>query len=389
MAISDTIKNLKDNLPKPDEQKATPINALPEYEIRTMKDDLAELSIEKLEKEAKGVKAPEEIVVVSKPWRKKKEITPLPPVKTKRKRAPLPSAEELLMKKPELAKRLKKELPKPPEIKPPELDKPKVKPSPPPIETKVRKKPKLIIVLTITILILAGVAAFLYWQGKQPSSPEQPITEEPGPEEPQPPGPERPELSIPFLIPANKTKILSLTPESSLLEALKTEAQLEQATGIFKRIIILKQAQTEEEKEHLSLAKIFQRLEINIPPYALAELKENYNLILYSQNGKTRLGLITETENPENLKEQLRFWEETMFNDLKNMFLGEIPGGVATSKFQDNIYSPIGETGKEIPVRYINFPEPDLTIDYAIVNNLFVLTTSKESMHRIIDRILP
>jgi hypothetical protein len=382
MAISDTIKNLKDNLPKPEEQKATPINTLPEYEIRTMKDDLAELTVEKLEKEAKGTKAPEEIVVVSKPWRKKKEITPPPPVKTERKRAPLPSAEELLMKKPELAKRLKKELPKPPEVKPLEPAKPEAKPSPPPVEAKGRKKPKLIIILIIAILILAGVVAFFYWQGKQPSSPEQPTTEEPGPEEPQPPGPEQPELSIPFLIPANKTKILSLSPESSLLEALKTEAQLEETTGIFKRIIILKQARTEERKEHLSLTNIFQRLGINILPYALAELKENYNLILYSQNGKTRLGLITEIENPENLKEQLRFWEETMFNDLKNMFLGETPGGTATSKFHDNIY-------KEIPIRYINFPEPDLTIDYAIVNNLFVLTTSKESMYRIIDGILP
>ena len=385
MAISDTIKNLKDNLPKPEEQEATPINALPEYEIRTMKDDLAELTIEKLEKEAKGTKgakAPEEIVVVSKPWRKKKEITPPPPIKIERKRAPLPSTEELLMKKPELAKRLKKELPKPPEMKPPEPAKPEAKPSPPPIEAKVRKKPKLKIVLIIAILILAGVAGFLYWRGKQSSPPEQPVTEEPGPEEPQPPGPERPELLIPFLIPANKTKILSLTPESSLLKALKTEAQLEQATNTFKRIIILKQAQAEEEREHLSLINVFQRLRISIPPYTLAELKENYNLILYSQNGKTRLGLITEIENSENLKEQLRFWEETMFNDLKNMFLGEIPGGVATSKFQDNIY-------KEIAIRYINFPEPDLTIDYVIVNNLFVLTTSKESIYRIIDRILP
>lgn len=382
MAISDTIKNIKDNLPKPEEQEATPINALPEYEIRTMKDDLAELTIEKLEKEAKGAKAPEEIVVVSKPWRKKKEITPPPPVKTERKRAPLPSTEELVMKKPELAKRLKKELPKPPEMKPPEPAKPEAKPSPPPVEAKVRKKPKLIIVLIIAILILAGVAAFLYWRGKQPSPPEQPITEEPEPEEPQPPGPERPELLIPFLIPANKTKMLSLSPESSLLKALKTEAQLEQATNTFKRIIILKQVPTEEEKEHLSLTKIFQRLRINIPPYALAELKENYNLILYSQNGKTRLGLITEIENPENLKEQLRFWEETMFNDLKNMFLGEIPGGAATSEFQDNVY-------KETAIRYLNLPDPDLTIDYAIVNNLFVLTTSRESMYRIIDRILP
>jgi hypothetical protein len=175
--------------------------------------------------------------------------------------------------------------------------------------------------------------------------------------------------------------MLSLSPESSLSEALKTEAQLEQATGTFKRIIILKQAQAEEGKKHLSLTKIFQRLRINIPSYALAELKENYNLILYSQNGKTRLGLITEIENAENLKEQLRFWEETMFNDLKNMFLGEIPKGAATSKFNDNIY-------KEIPIRYINFPEPDLTIDYAIINNLFVLTTSKESMYKIIDRAL-
>lgn len=338
------IKDIRNNLPKFTNEKGVLINALPEYTIRTMKDDLARLSLKELEKEAKET---EEAKALREKIKEKEVIPPekLPVVPSK---APLPSAEELITKKAE-------ELPSPPKPSLPKKEKPVV---------PMAKRPKILIFLIIIFLILLGVGIFFYWQGK-----EQPLPLEPEPEpQPQPVHPSE------SLIPVDEVTTTSISAQLNLLELLKQEAELEQTPGSFRRIAILK-----NEKEFFSLNELLQNLEISIPPYALAELKENYTLVLYNQNGKRHLVLITEVENPDNLKEQLRFWEETMIEDLKNFFLGESLGEPATPDFQDNIY-------QEIPIRYINFPEPDLTIDYAIIKDVFILTTSRESIYRIIDK---
>ena len=69
-----------------------------------------------------------------------------------------------------------------------------------------------------------------------------------------------------------------------------------------------------------------------------------------------------------------------MADDLKNLFLFKKPGDPTTKSFKDNRYN-------NVDIRYINFPGPDVTIDYAISNDLFILSTSKESMYNIIDRL--
>lgn len=288
-----------------------PINILPEYKLRTMKDDLASLS---------------------------------------------PAL-------PEEPKPLGPEPPKPP--------KPEPIPEPVKIEpAKPKKKSRLLPVLLI-ILIIVAIGGFLYWFGSKPEKPkpQPPIIEQPTPSEP--------------LITVDETKILSLSSEIGLAELIKQEIEKSQTIETFKRIVILR-----NEAEFLFLNELIEGLNISIPPYALAELKDNYTLVVYSQDGKRRLGLVVETKNADNLKEQLRFWEQTMVNDLKNFHLIETLGQPATSGFQDNIYPPISPTGKQANIRYINFPEPGLTIDYTVMENLFILMTSKESMHRAIDRIV-
>lgn len=384
MLIPEDIKNIKKNLPfkATENEKGDPINALPEYKIRTMKGDLAELGLVKLEKEAKIPQPSEKIEVISKPLVEKREP----------KRAPLPSAEELVTEK--AVEPIPAPPPSPPQHPPAPvnlpIEKEEVKPAKKPVKKPVYRKPiyqpdfikairskkrlKFLVILIIIFLVLFGIGSFFYWQGKKQPSPPKPVTENQQPEKPKP---------SESLIAAEEIKTPFLIGKGSLLELLKKEAGTDQPASTFKRIAVLK-----NEKEFLSLNEVLQELEITPPPYVLTELKENYNLVLYSsQNGKKHLGLITEVKNSTNLKEQLRFWEETMVNDLRNIFL-TTPGQPAASKFQDNIYPPTAEAGKQAAIRYINFPEPDLTIDYAIMGSFFVLTTSKESMYKIIDRIM-
>lgn len=343
----------KINLPEPEEKQGTSINALPEYEIRTMKDDLAKLGLEKLEKEAISAQAspaPDELPIID---------------DEKIKKPSLPSIEELIIKQPpEPRPQIQKlEIPEPPHFAKALENKPKPAIPLPPAPKKKKSKSILLPILIIIIIILAGIGGIFYWQNRK-NPPLPPIEEN-----------EEPELSE-SLIPVEKTKIISLDNQTSVSAVLQQEALSEESPGTIKRIAILK-----NETEFLSLIDLFQELEINIPSSVLTEIKENYTLVLYSQNGKSHLGLVAEIKNISNLQEQLRLWEQTMVNDLKNFFLSEEPGLSATNEFQDNIYN-------NVSIRYINFPEPNITIDYALTDNLFILLTSKESMYEIIDRIV-
>lgn len=317
------------------------LNSLPDYKIRTMKDDLAKLA-GKSEGDIKPMKKaapPEELPIAPKPFK-----------------APLPSAEELITKV-SIPKTKKVELPRPPQSKitPSQTEPVKIK----------KIKTKLLIILIIILLIIAGVGGFLYWYGKEkPESP--PAEEEYQPEIPQP---------SEYLIPAEETKIISLGT-SSLSELLKQEAQLDQPINSFKRIAVLK-----NENNFLSLSELFQELEINCPPYFLPQLKENYNIFLFNQETGKRLLLIAETENIDNLREQLTIWEETMLEDFKNFYPIDKPGQPASENFLDDIY-------QDIAIRYINLPFSTLTINYTIINNFLIIGTSKEAIYTAIDSVL-
>ena len=79
--------------------------------------------------------------------------------------------------------------------------------------------------------------------------------------------------------------------------------------------------------------------------------------------------------------EDLKIWEDTIKYDLEPLFLEEQIPASLTEEFQDNAY-------RNIAIRYMNFPGPDLSIDYALAANKLVITTSRESMYAAIDVLL-
>jgi len=52
-----------------------------------------------------------------------------------------------------------------------------------------------------------------------------------------------------------------------------------------------------------------------------------------------------------------------------------------TSSFQDNIY-------RGISIRYQNFPTADISFDYAVLKNKFIVATSKQAMYAILEKLL-
>ncbi|MFH0805816.1 MAG: hypothetical protein V1901_02990 [Patescibacteria group bacterium] len=108
---------------------------------------------------------------------------------------------------------------------------------------------------------------------------------------------------------------------------------------------------------------------------------DNYNLFLYNNGEENRAGLIIKMGQSPDLVENLKAWEDTITNDIQPLIFKDESLEPATEEFQDNIY-------KEVSMRYLNFPTSDLSVDYAIIGDKLVITTSKDSMYAIIDALI-
>lgn len=173
------------------------------------------------------------------------------------------------------------------------------------------------------------------------------------------------------LIAVDETETIELTigQESLLVDKLKSAAAREQPLNTFKRILVKLVNQTD--KHYADLGVLISSLGASLPENV--SLEENYTLFFYSQLEGNRLGLVIDTE--ENLN------EETIVDDLKPLLLKDETLAPFTKEFQDNAY-------QDIAIRYINFPNPDLSIDYAVVGDKLVIATSRESMYAVIDALL-
>jgi len=384
------------------------INSLPEYKIRTMEGDL-----DKLEGKTSP---PEELPIVIAPKIEKPLVEPLeiPPVKPLEIPSIKPIDVHLTTPEPPLPQQAKIETPTPtptPKTKLitksvlPEIED-FIVPTPPPqpitesIKTektrieelkkelkteKIEKlktenifesesyaktgKKTLWLLLSGIILLILIILGFLYWQGLRAET-----NQTPPPiinNEPQIPDP---------LISVDETKTLKIENNISLLILLEDEPNIN-PLKTFRRIVPIKFSAITGKEEILTLSDLIKELNISVYPYVLSEFKNNYTLVLYGQEeNEKRLGLIIEVNNSDNVRTQSKLWEPTMAENLYNLFLGEQPQIFTNKNFSDGDH-------REIPIRFINFPSPDISMDYAVLNNLFIFSTSKESIRAIIDRV--
>lgn len=194
--------------------------------------------------------------------------------------------------------------------------------------------------------------------------------------------PEKTEPEIPVsLIEVDETDIIEIKQgeESDLVEKLKQVFLYEPEKGVLKRVLVKKE--TPEKYYFISFEEFFEIMGLNIPVDIVNNLDAKYTLFIYLQGGGNMFGFVVEAGASEDLEDNLRAWEKTMAEDLKPIFLDHKLEEPATEEFQDNIY-------KDVSIRYLNFSDPSLTIDYAVVGEYLIVTTSKESMYGVIDRIL-
>jgi len=142
---------------------------------------------------------------------------------------------------------------------------------------------------------------------------------------------------------------------------------------------------SDDEIEHAELlsSEIIDGLGLAMPNNIYGSISEDYNLFFYGQpSGESRVVLIFKLTNSD-IEDHMISWESTMIYDLENLFLGQSHGEPATENYQDNFY-------KNIHIRYLNLPEPSLTMDHAVVisQDYLILTTSREAAWATVDKLL-
>ena len=183
------------------------------------------------------------------------------------------------------------------------------------------------------------------------------------------------------LIHIDETETINVSEDETdtIYNKLVSAATKSQSNGTIRRVLVRVNG---AEAKYLTLDELIQSLGITLP--FTGGSAADYTLIFYSQAEGNRLGIIINTaiagSTTEELRQILRGQEAVMKDTLKPLFLGAAAPDPASAEFLDNTYN-------EAAVRYLNFPDPSLTYDYAIVGNKFIITTSRDSIYAVIDKI--
>lgn len=192
-------------------------------------------------------------------------------------------------------------------------------------------------------------------------------------------------VSLKPLIPVDGTEVLELSAgnQELFLDKLKSAVLKEQATSTFRHILIKLVSQAEIKYADISYLALGLPTRVEQEIATSVSTGENYTLFSYSQPTGNRLGMaIKMATTSEAVFNDLRIWEQTLTNDtLKLLLLKDRIPAPSADGFRSNIY-------RDVAIRYLNFPDPDLSVDYAVIGDKLIIATSRESMFRTIDVLL-
>jgi hypothetical protein len=184
-------------------------------------------------------------------------------------------------------------------------------------------------------------------------------------------------------------------PQSVLLDAIKSSTivarkvqAVEAEIGIGTTSVVLK---SDELLSRLAVAypsimkPVFGEQDSHIYSYGQTESFNTKGVLTPNALPSYRLVIVSEVKDSAVTLASLRAWETTMANDLNSLFELNYKKGT-TVIFSDNIY-------KGSPIRYVNFPWPDRSIDYAVVRasngkQYLVITNSRESIYSTLDKLV-
>ena len=252
-----------------------------------------------------------------------------------------------------------------------------------------------ILAFIIVLFILGEIWWFFIASTPEPTPP--PENFFPTPEETLPPPEEEPVVITPeipaALLSYSETieiNLSELTSEEMSMGIFRAISELTSENALNRVVFVSDLDQTVLDLEtFLSLSGII------VPESISSSLSGSYDFFFLGENSfdKTscskagisnnacagpRLGLALPIKNGKNIDSSLRSWESTMPNDLQSILPSQT--SISSGNFKNASY---GGTS----IRYQNFPIDTTTIDYAVLNNILLISTSKTSMYAVVDAL--
>ncbi|MFH1990383.1 MAG: hypothetical protein ABIJ19_00820 [Patescibacteria group bacterium] len=153
-----------------------------------------------------------------------------------------------------------------------------------------------------------------------------------------------------------------------LMQALKSEAEIEETRASVKQLKITYQGTPLTTEEFLNLFSIF------TPKDFLLNYENEFAFAFFAQKEGARPILILKAKNKTLANTQLTNWEKaTLVSDILPLFLNNIKLPQYLPSFRTYLFV-------NQPVRFLNISAPFASLNYSIYNNYVIFTTSSAGM---------
>lgn len=153
-------------------------------------------------------------------------------------------------------------------------------------------------------------------------------------------------------------------------------------TGILRTFIV-----TDGQSARETLSQVVSDLKLHVPQSVVDSIDpaEFYITLFGLPDGRVSRGIMVKVKDPSALPIAMTAWEPTMSADLATLYKFD------TRKAFSKTFLPNNFQG--IPIRYRNFPDAFLTIDYAIIpipagGSYLIIVNSRDHIFSIIDLAL-
>ena len=222
-------------------------------------------------------------------------------------------------------------------------------------------------IIVLFVFFFFGFLVWSFWLKKPPTEEFIPLVEEEIEE--------RPEVSFPpSLIPVEETKILEVSKNEEIPAIFNQLMAEEMKEGTFLRVLIKKVP----ENQLVSLKDLASAFQITAPEEIYQKLESDFTLAIYFQEEGKRIALVAKIREKEDIDELLKNLETKVSKE-----------GVFVSGEKVPTLIPYFKTStfRGINFRYLTISEQDLGICYTHLDDYFLLTTSFESIQKLIDKI--
>ena len=242
-----------------------------------------------------------------------------------------------------------------------------------------------ILIVSIILVLLAGIFTFWYWyfrvREQLPIGSEGPkeILDEEEPSKPSESSEKKEVVLLQSLFPVGDTRDISVLKLETIPLLVAEILKEWQADDQFKQIIIKK------ENKVISLREFFQALLIRMPDNFYEKVESNFTLFSYAQPQGNRLGFIIEVIDKQGLINLLKSQETTIEDDFKVFFGLMGKNKPALIPYFRNANKVQGYEGPDF--RYKTLTQEDLGICYFVSDDYLVFTSSWRSMEHLLGRL--